>query len=186
MTELLLASLWIALPVILGGICHVLVIKLNLWPGLARRPLDFGRTFRGRRIFGDNKTWRGVVAMIGPTAFWSLVLAVSSEGAAVRPLPALLWGAWLGLGYLVGELPNSFLKRQLDVAPGDTVRGPLRALFLVLDQGDSLLGVLAFMLLAAPVPVPPQVCLCLLAIGFIVHPTISFLMVKMGLKKRMG
>ena len=32
-------------------------------------------------------------------------------------------GAWAGLGFMLGELPNSFVKRQLDVAPGQAPRG---------------------------------------------------------------
>ena len=27
-------------------------------------PLDGGRTFRGRRLFGSNKTWKGFVVMV--------------------------------------------------------------------------------------------------------------------------
>ena len=27
-------------------------------------PIDGGRTFRGKRVFGDNKTWRGFVVMV--------------------------------------------------------------------------------------------------------------------------
>ena len=29
-------------------------------------------------------------------------------------------GAWCALGFMLGELPNSFVKRQLDIAPGGT------------------------------------------------------------------
>jgi len=31
---------------------------------------------------------------------------------------ALAWGLLRGTGYIVGELPNSFAKRQLGIAPG--------------------------------------------------------------------
>ncbi|HUJ25422.1 MAG TPA: hypothetical protein VLW85_05355 [Myxococcales bacterium] len=33
-------------------------------------------------------------------------------------------GGYLGFGFVGGELPNSFLKRQLDVAPGGRRRAP--------------------------------------------------------------
>ena len=47
----------------------------------------------------------------------------------------------LGTGYVVGELPNSFFKRELDVAPGGAAKGWLGPVFWVIDQVDSLIGV---------------------------------------------
>ena len=50
-----------------------------------KRPIDGGATFRGRRLFGDNKTWRGALMMTtGPTA--ASVLLRRSE-AYRRRLP---------------------------------------------------------------------------------------------------
>jgi len=31
------------------------------WLNRLKTPLDFGLSFRGKRIFGDHKTWRGLV-----------------------------------------------------------------------------------------------------------------------------
>ena len=47
----------------------------------------------------------------------------------------LLLGAILGFSTVVGELPNSFLKRQLDIAPG----AQRNAALSVLDQADFVL-----------------------------------------------
>ena len=100
-------------------------MKLDLLPGLRRMPLDGGRTFRGKRLFGDNKTWRGAVVTIGTTTLAAWALAQLS--ACCWPLPTLVpfaethpvvWGLLLGTGYIVGELPNSFAKRQLGISPG--------------------------------------------------------------------
>ena len=41
-----------------------MVLKFR-WLESLRVPLDGGATWRGRRIFGDNKTVRGAVVMIG-------------------------------------------------------------------------------------------------------------------------
>jgi CDP-2,3-bis-(O-geranylgeranyl)-sn-glycerol synthase len=37
-------------------------------------PIDNGKTWRGKRIFGDNKTWRGIIAaiLIGFLSFTAL------------------------------------------------------------------------------------------------------------------
>ena len=50
------------------------------------------------------------------------------------PLP---YGLLLGIGVILGELPNSFLKRQLGVAPGEQ-HG---LLFTIYDQADFVLVV---------------------------------------------
>src|SRR5262249_45250109 len=104
-------AVWLALPVILGGAVHVAVIKLELLRGLARVPLDAGITVRGRRLFGDHKTLRGAVTMIGATTgFVVLQTALVVRGgwatrlsllnfARIHPL---LWGLVLGGGYVVG------------------------------------------------------------------------------------
>jgi hypothetical protein len=136
-------------------------------------PLDGGRTFRGKRIFGDNKTWRGVVVMTGAAALlgglqgallgeWAaragaapfdyaaalrrLGLPAAAPGALASPeaFPAAyaLFGALGGIGYALGELPNSFVKRRFDVAPGAKGAGALGTAFFVADQADSAIAAL--------------------------------------------
>lgn len=185
-------ALWTILPVILGGLTHVVAIHLKVLPRLAALPIDGGRTHHGKRIFGDNKTWRGVIVMTAACAAWG---ALQGIGAALGgwTLPALLvesgldaglWGGLLGLGYIVGELPNSYLKRRHGIAPGAPATGPRRALFWLVDQVDSLFGVLACMCLAV---VPSfSVVLVLLSITLILHPAVAALMVGLGLKDRVG
>lgn len=49
--------------------------------------------------------------------------------------PALV-GALLGIASWTGELPNSFVKRRLGIAPGEQRRSPLGVAISVLDQAD--------------------------------------------------
>jgi hypothetical protein len=51
-----------------------------------------------------------------------------------------LYGASLGLAYVLAELPNSFIKRRLDIAPGKNATGIKGILFTVIDQADSIIG----------------------------------------------
>jgi hypothetical protein len=96
----------------------------------------------------------------------------------------LVCGAILGGGYVAGELPNSFVKRRLEIAPGAAAPGKLRALFWILDQLDSLVGILAFM---SVVWVPPLAIVALLVgVTLCIHPTMALLMVARGLKQRVG
>lgn len=140
------------LPVLGAFVVHAPVLRWRLLPGLLR-PLDGGWTFRGRRVFGDNKTWRGALAMftgvlLATLALWACTDYASRLPAPLRTVGPLEFGARLGLGLVLGELPNSFLKRQLDIAPGKQRRSPGGALLSVFDQGDFVLGV---WLMLAPV-----------------------------------
>jgi hypothetical protein len=59
----------------------------------------------------------------------------------VRASSPVLVGLLVGLGTVLGELPNSFLKRRLDIAPGTRRRSPGGIALAVLDQGDLVLGI---------------------------------------------
>jgi hypothetical protein len=188
---LVACGLWLALPVILAGAMHIFVIRRDLWPGLARVPLDGGATFRGRRVLGDHKTVRGAVVMAGATvAFAGAQAALGACWPAARALAFdhgthwLPWGLLLGIGYVVGELPNSFVKRQLDIRPGAAAPGLLAPLFWLADQLDSLVGVLCLMALVWVPPVAVAAVLTVLTLA--VHPAMALVMVALGLKRRVG
>ena len=159
------------------------------WPSSAAfaLPLDGGATMRGRRIFGANKTARGFVVMIPAAALaFALLRALVGEGTGLWPLSIAAYvglGALAGVGFMVGELPNSFLKRQLDIAPGTASAHPLAATgqFLV-DRLDSGVGMLLALTLA--VPVPAATWFCVLLLGPAIHWTFSLVMFRLGLKAR--
>jgi CDP-2,3-bis-(O-geranylgeranyl)-sn-glycerol synthase len=143
---------WVFLPVLGAPIAHAPVLRYDLLPAL-RRPIDGGRTLGGRRVLGDNKTWRGAAVMFAGVG---LATAALSRLPAYRArLPAELdragparWGALLALATVAGELPNSFLKRRLAIAPGGHRASAGGVVLSVVDQADV---VLAAWLLLAPV-----------------------------------
>ena len=49
-------------PLLLGLVVHGLCMKFG-WLSRLAKPIDQGQTFRGRRLFGANKTYRGIVAV---------------------------------------------------------------------------------------------------------------------------
>jgi hypothetical protein len=152
-------------------------------------PVDGGVTFRGRRVFGANKTVRGFVVMVPAAALaFALVAALIGNPAAAGLWPLstpgyALLGACAGLGFMVGELPNSFVKRQFDVGPGDRARSPLvAALQFLIDRIDSGVGMLIAVNLVAPTP--PMTWLLVLVIGPTFHWAFSVVMFYLGLKAR--
>jgi CDP-2,3-bis-(O-geranylgeranyl)-sn-glycerol synthase len=131
-------------PLLAAAALAGIVQHYDLWTAL-KRPIDGGATFRGRRVFGDNKTWRGVAcALVGCIATVTIqryligdlasTLAVVDYGRA-NPIA---FGATMGGGAMLGELPNSFVKRRLGIAPGAGARGILRPVFYLWDQVDFL------------------------------------------------
>ena len=111
---------------------------LNTW----KTPLDFGNKFRGQRVFGKNKTWRGLVggAFIGGlTSFvlWGLT-QYSEQVWLTSRIDWFFIGAVLGAGALVGDAVESFFKRQIGIKSGDS--------WLFFDQIDYVAGAILFSL----------------------------------------
>ena len=146
----IITLLLLGLPVILSAVAHMIAVKFNLF-GFLKIPLDLGMTYRDKRIFGENKTFRGIFLMV----LFSIIFCYFFEFITVNfekidhynllyfdKYPPLFYGILYGLGYTLSELPNSFYKRQINVPPGK--RGNI---FIVLiDQVDSVIGCLFLLL----------------------------------------
>lgn len=165
-------------PLVVAGIIHSVVIAKNIWPKLAQIPLDARRTFRGRRLFGSNKTLRGIVVMSGASAFAYLMLTPFTD---VPVTNLALFGGFTGLLYSVSELPNSFLKRQLGVGPGSRPSGAASLLHYTLDQFDSAIGIAIGLFVTELVSA--NVALWFALLGGLVHCFFDFLLHVFGVKK---
>lgn len=133
--DILFTALYLQIPVVIGGVLHMVAVTQDWLPAL-RRPLN-------TRWFGANKTWRGLLlvpllTLFGALCLWPLEWFLGDQGIYGDHL--LLAGWVAGWGYVLAELPNSFLKRRLGIAPGTA---PVRhkRLFIFLDQFDSGVGV---------------------------------------------
>ncbi|WP_336360602.1 CDP-2,3-bis-(O-geranylgeranyl)-sn-glycerol synthase [Haladaptatus sp. ZSTT2] len=110
-------------------------------------PIDGGRTWNGKRLLGDGKTWRGTAA---GTAIGILVALLLN---AIRPslnhqldfmLPAfpLTVGFTLAFGAMLGDILASFIKRRSGRERG--------AAFPFLDQLDFVVVALLLTFLVTP------------------------------------
>jgi hypothetical protein len=189
MTRLAGRVAWMITPVLVAGLGQVVVLKTGLLPGLAA-PLDRGRRWRGKPLLGPRKTWRGVIVMTALSALVSRGQAAAAyRSARLRALSAFdyqrinpwLLGAALGLGYCLAELPNSFVKRQLDIAPAGTGDRFARLQYLV-DQSDSVAGcLLALRLFYKPTWLETGLAF---ATGVALHVGVDQLMHALGVKRR--
>ena len=188
-TKLVGRVAWMVTPVLVAGIGQVVVLKTGLLPGLAA-PLDLGLHWRGKPLLGPRKTWRGVIIMTTLSA----LVARAQAGAARRSerlrafspfdyerINPWLLGVALGLGYCVAELPNSFVKRRLDIAPAGTTDRFAWLQYLV-DQSDSVAGCLvALRLFYKPSWLETGLAF---ATGLALHVGVDQLMHALGVKRR--
>ncbi|MCU0852154.1 MAG: CDP-2,3-bis-(O-geranylgeranyl)-sn-glycerol synthase [Thermoplasmata archaeon] len=139
--EAALAGVWLMIPALVPNSAAV------IFGG--GTPMDFGRSWRGKRVLGDGKTWRGFFG----GALTGVVLGLILMGVAMLLDAREVWGYgdWpdallvivaLPFGSMTGDAAGSFLKRRLGKDRG--AKAP------VLDQYNFVIGALLLGLLLAP------------------------------------
>lgn len=183
------------IPTILAGVMVMLWCKLPIMK-FAAHPIDFGKNFfDGRRIFGENKTWKGFVGYIIFHVFFSILWGFCCTNETLSNLNFfyqshdnnitnnIVIGVFLGLGYALFELPNSFLKRRLDITPGKTLNGFGKVFFIFFDQADSIFGVALVVWMFYPLGLP--LYLLYVFVGAATHLLINMMLYFMKLRKNM-
>ena len=186
MGEFLKVSYTLA-PLLLGLAVHGLCIKFG-WLSWLARPIDAGVTLRGRRLFGANKTYRGVVAVaLGTAAGFALQALLhrvgvghSAELLDYRSPAVAALGCAVGAAAMLSELPNSVLKRQFGIAPGAAGSGSVGVVFYLLDQTDMLLGV--WIVLGLAVEVTASRVLWSVVFLFVAHQLLTLVGYQLGMR----
>jgi len=136
-----LSGLWLMLPSLLPNSAAV------IFGG--GTPVDFGRSWRGKRIFGDGKTWTGLIGGISAGVSLGVILLFIAY-----PFDSTnFWGfgdcpgnvgivSVLSIGSLIGDLGGSFVKRRLGIERGG--KAP------ILDQYNFALGSVVLALISFP------------------------------------
>jgi len=133
--------LYLALPALFGNAIPIVTKKLN-WFKALNTPIDFYKTFRGKRISGNNKTIRGFIsASLVGLLVGLLQYFLDQQNIILIPFfnsfyQFISFGFLAGLSALLGDLIESFVKRQLNIKPGHP--------FIPFDQIDHLLGFILF------------------------------------------
>jgi len=120
------------------------VIAYDLFHSRFIMPLDFGfRLVDGQPLFGESKTWRGILLSVPVTATMALLLGMTWQS-----------GALVAAAAMSGDLLSSFIKRRIRMtsgsfAPGiDQVPEALIPL-LVMRESFGLSGEVVFATLVA-------------------------------------
>ncbi|MFA6547665.1 MAG: CDP-archaeol synthase [Candidatus Magasanikbacteria bacterium] len=168
--KILLQIIWFLLPAGFANMAPVLVRKINF----LNYPIDGGRIFFGERLFGSNKTWRGLFFGI---IFSILTVFIQSflysRFFAVRDISFFsyfnanicLVGFLFGAGALIGDLIKSFFKRRFHIASGKS--------WVPFDQIDWILGSLIAISLIINLPWYTWLY-ALLFFGFL-HPVVNII-----------
>lgn len=183
MSQDILLATWFLLPAALANAAPIAAARLPLLKRFVA-PIDGGKTWRGRRIFGTHKTWRGLLSgiVVATFVFWvQKLLAVHTEwGNAITAqidyttLPVLLIGPAFGIGALGGDAIKSFFKRQRGIPAG--------ASWVPFDQLDYIIG---SVLITLPFAVlTPLQYVWVFVIWFVLHLIASYIGFKIGLKER--
>jgi len=132
------------LPAYLANMTPPLVRNAKVFDFLAR-PVDFGKSIGGKRIFGDHKTWRGVICALAVgigvalLQWWLYKFAWAMELSLLDYKSVNLWAFALLLsgGAVIGDLGAAFIKRRIGLVPG--------ASFMPWDQTNYVIGSFLFL-----------------------------------------
>jgi CDP-2,3-bis-(O-geranylgeranyl)-sn-glycerol synthase len=141
---------------------------------LLELPIDNKIQYKGKRILGDGKTWRGVVAGIllsGVVGYIWGVIQVQFF-SSYKEFWDVVWriilytavAAYFGFFALFGDAVKSFAKRQVGIERGKS--------WIPFDQTDWIIGILLGALLLGKLRAE---LLLLLPVGLILHLGIKYI-----------
>jgi CDP-2,3-bis-(O-geranylgeranyl)-sn-glycerol synthase len=165
-------AFWFFLPAGIANLVPALAAKV---PGLTtwNTPMDFGRSWRGIRIFGNHKTWRGIVsgtflaALVGLFQYRFIAHSAESTGFIITATAAM------GCGALLGDALKSFFKRRHRISEGKS--------WFPFDQIDYIAGGLALVLLL--VDLTAAQIARIFVIYFVLHLVVGYVSYLAGFKK---
>lgn len=165
-----LAAILFFFPAAVGNATPVFLNKI---PVIKRwnTPLDLGKSWRGRRILGNNKRLRGIV-------FGTLVAGISAviisrlNANTVVTLEPFWVGCLLGFGALLGDAIESFIKRQRGLKPG--------YMWFPFDQIDYIIGAIA--VIYPFVPLPNWALVTILLAYFGIHIVATYIGYLLGMR----
>ena len=183
------------LPLILSGVVNMLFAKTPIYKKY-KVPIDNNKNwFDGKRIFGDNKTVIGFISMLVFSIIFQVLWGYVGELCQLNSQNDwyliysnsikynVVSGFLVGFVYMLFELPNSFIKRRINIIPGKTDKGIKGIVFFVIDQIDSLIGV--FLVLKLLSGMAWSKYFLYLLVGGLTHITINLMLWLMGIRRNL-
>lgn len=168
--------IWLGIGLFLAGVIEAFLWKTPLFQ-LLNFPIQ-------KDWFGANKKWRGLVSlpltMVVSTYLLQTIekflFPFSTNWILFSDFNFIFYGLSVGFIFNLSELPNSFIKRRLNIPAGDESN----KFFYVIDHIDSTYGVLLLWYVFWQMPLP------LISTGLVAAPLLfmgaTWLRKKLGLK----
>lgn len=139
MIQLILQSFYFILPAYIANMAPV-IFK---WLPIFNYPIDHGKLFRGARLFGEHKTYRGLI--VGTLTGILIVFLQHQYSVYFKDIELMPYGDFtnqkiiligicFGAGALLGDLIKSFFKRRMKIQDGHS--------WFPFDQLDLVVGAL--------------------------------------------
>jgi CDP-2,3-bis-(O-geranylgeranyl)-sn-glycerol synthase len=183
MVKDLIFALWFFLPAGVANLTPILIAQIKCLKKY-EAPMDFSLTFRGKRVFGAHKTWRGFISgVIAATLIlylqkycivhfdWFTSFKRSVDYASLQ---VLVVGPLFGIGALGGDAVESFLKRQRSIVPGGS--------WFPFDQTDYIIG--GALAIAPFISLHIWQYIWLIGVWLVVHIVASTIGYLLGIKDR--
>lgn len=176
------------MSVIIAGILNMIFVKTSEFYKNNKTPIN-------EKMFGKNKTWTGFISMIVfsiiSQVLWGAIcnelgitqrseLYVNYENEMIYNI---IVGAAFGFMYMLFELPNSFIKRRFDIPEGKTVKGLKGSVFFVIDQTDSMLGVMLVLVLISNIGLHKYIMYTML--GAVTHIAVNTVLYTLKIRKNL-
>ncbi len=159
-----------------AGIANIAPIIANKIPLLNRwkTPIDLGKKVRGKRMLGQNKSWRGLLTGTVSGGLLALLVYPIIGSQISSSVEHFIIGATLGFGALLGDAIESFFKRQKGIKSGSS--------WLLFDQLDYVIGAILFSLLFVRLEVSDY--LAVVAFYFVGHLIMTYVGYVLHLKDK--
>lgn len=143
MEQLLQHVILVFVPMILANSFHMVFVKWDLLASF-KIPLSV-------RLFGQNKTLRGFILLPLLSALFALLGNLLFGPFLTSNTHVVFFGLGLGIVYLLAELPNSYVKRKLNIPNGGHSE-KYKVLQIIIDRADSLVGIFLYYYLVTDCP----------------------------------
>ena len=143
MLTFIIKCIYFAMPAYIASTAPI--FAKNILKERFSAPMDFNKKFvDGKPFLGRSKTFRGLIAGILVGALISYIQYQLYAFPFFQALSFYDYSNWLsfgillGLGALMGDMIESFIKRRINLKPGDK--------FVPWDQIDYTIGALIFVM----------------------------------------
>ncbi|MCK5059710.1 MAG: CDP-archaeol synthase [Candidatus Pacebacteria bacterium] len=161
---LVLQPIWFFFPAALANIAASVSKKIPFF----NVPIDLNNTFQGQPLFGNHKTYRGMVFGVVVGIFTFYIQQVLYQYQFIQEISLFDYhnstsavGFGLGFGAIFGDLIKSFFKRRKGIASGRS--------WFPFDQTDWILGAALLTIPFVKFQVPVLFIIISIVLGFLFH-----------------